>query len=115
TAMFAFGTAASHIAFPVGLIGGLADNGGGGFEPHSANPGRDNVLIHLTADLRVEVPGFADELFGDAFAQLPGDELAVGAGQLKPQSSGGVEPPGSGRGRDAAGESDLFGNAPADR
>ena len=61
------------------------------------------------------MPGFADDGFGDAFTELPGDELCVGVGQLKPQCPCGVEPACRDHWGDAAGQSDLFGDAAADR
>ena len=57
------------------------------------------------------MPGFRNHRFGEAFAQLPGDQLPVGVGQLKPQRPRGVEPARRDRWGDAAGQPDLFGDA----
>ena len=60
------------------------------------------------------MPGFSHDGVGDPLAQLSCSELAVGVGQFEPQCPRGIEPAGRYHGRDAAGQSDLFGNAAAD-
>ncbi len=72
------------------------------------------MLVDLTAGCGIQVPSFADDGFGDAFAQLPGDEFVVCVRQLKPQCPRGVEPPCRDHWGDAAGQPDLFSEAAPD-
>jgi len=68
-AMFLFGAAALHIAFPVSLRGDLADTRGGGFEPHPPHSGGGELLIDGATLLRIQVLGFADYCFSDPLVQ----------------------------------------------
>jgi hypothetical protein len=70
------------------------------------------VLIDLAAAVGVEMPGFRNHHLSKPFAQLPGDQLPVGVGQLTPQRPRGVEAARRHYGGDAAGQPDLFSNAP---
>jgi hypothetical protein len=113
--MVAFGPATLHIALPIRLIRGLPDTPDGSFEPHPADAGTLELCVDLAAGLRIQVPGLSDHGFSDPFTELSSRELAVGVGQLKAQCPGGVEPPRRNHRGDPAGQSDLFGNAAANR
>jgi hypothetical protein len=72
------------------------------------------LRVDLTAGHCVQMPSFGNHCFGDPLTQYPDSELVIGVGQFKPQCPRRIEPPGRCHGRDAAGKSDLFGNAAAD-
>jgi hypothetical protein len=113
--MFAFAAAPLHVALPISLIGGLADTCGCRLEPQLADAGSHELFVDLTPGLRIEVPGFSDDGFGDPFTQLPGSELGVGVGQFEPPRPRSVQSPCCDHGGEAAGQPELFGDATPDR
>jgi hypothetical protein len=93
-ARFAFGAALLEVAVRIGLIGGFAGTRGCGFEPQCGDAGCDELLINLTAGLRVEVPGSETMVSATRSLNSPRSELGVGVGQLEPPRPRSIEPPG---------------------
>ena len=65
--MLAFGTTPLDVAARIGLIRRFASTRGRRLQPHLGEAGSFELLIDVAPLLRVEVPGFSDDRFGDPF------------------------------------------------